>query len=308
LKPLSEIGLTFFVAGAARSGTTSLHRYLAQHPDVFLPPNKPRFLVLMEDSWGWKGPGDAGLLQNSTKSVSAYASLYATRQNERAVGDVSTPYLYNVSTAVRLREAFPTAKVVVLLRNPADRAYSAFQIQRRRGLEPLADFEAALDAEAERIEAGWSYAWHYRSMGFYGEQLQRYYDVFPREQILVATHDELRTNALSLTQTCYRFLDVDDMFAPDTSVVHNPSGVSRIPFVDRALLQPTRLRQLVRRVVPRRIRRRAGRSEALSSVMNKNLHKPELPGASRRKLLDSYQKDIERLQLLTGLDLTDWYS
>ena len=83
-------------------------------------------------------------------------------------------------------------------------------MNRQRDLEPEGTFEKAVDEENDRIQQGWGWDWHYLSLGRYAEQLRRYYDRFPKENILVVLHDEFVTEQQAVIQKIYRFIGVDD--------------------------------------------------------------------------------------------------
>lgn len=300
--------LSFFVIGAARSGTTSLHRYLAQHPALFLPPMKPRYLALLDQDGPWPGPGDADLWRNSIREEAAYRALFAGVRPGQVAGEVSTLYLYAPPVAGRIRDAFPRARLIALLRNPADRAFSAYQTMRRRGLEPLDDFEAALAAEPDRIARGWSFAWHYRRVGAYHEQLTRYTALFPPEQLRVHLFDDFARDPLAVVQDCFRFLGVDDGFRPDVSVVHNVSGAPRSRLLETLLARPNPLRSLARAVLPLSVRRRLGQAPAAARMQARNTRPVALSPALRKALTRDFREDILRLQNLLRRDLSAWLS
>ncbi len=298
--------LTFFLVGAARSGTTSLQQYIRQHPDAFLPAVKSRHFAIKHLEGMWAGPGDGELRRNSATTASEFAALYHEYAGETQVGDAAGLYLYTAGVAEELADRYSEARIVAILRNPVERAFSAYNIMRRRGLEPIETFADALDVEADRIASGWSFAWHYTRAGRYGEQLARYFSAFPREQILVLKYDDLQRDPLATTQHVYRFLGLDPGFGPDTRTIHNPSGASRIPALDRIVLHPGVVRKIARRMLPRRVRQAVARSRALTSAVSTNLRKPELSQMDRKTLSEVFRRDIESAQQLSRLDLSGW--
>ena len=114
---------------------------------------------------------------------------------------------------------------MAVLRNPIDRAYSHYLHLLRAGREPLRDFRAALEAEAERREAGWEWSWHYTRMGFYHEQLTRYLEYFDRDQLSIYLFDDFKDDNLAVTQDVYRAIGVDETFRPSDSIAHAKTGV-----------------------------------------------------------------------------------
>jgi hypothetical protein len=117
-------------------------------------------------------------------------------------------------------------KLIAILREPAERAYPNFLYLSRDGKEPFSDFARALGAEEDRIQNNWAPIWHYKRKGFYYAQLKRYYEVFEREQIRVYLYEEdLNGDPVGVLRDAYRFLGVDDVFAPDISMRYNVSGL-----------------------------------------------------------------------------------
>src|SRR5918994_33933 len=185
----------FFIVGAQKAGTTSLYHYLNQHPDVFMSPRKEPFFFdrelnahgeVVKQEFG--GPGD----QQAPKYVNIreYEALFAGAKGEKAIGEASPLYIYAPGTAERIKRYVPEAKLIALLRNPADRAYSAFLHAVRIGREPLSDFAQALREEDDRIWYNWHYQFHYRNRGLYYAQLKRYFEVFGREKVGIWLYED----------------------------------------------------------------------------------------------------------------------
>lgn len=213
----------FLIIGAAKAGTTSLYRYLDQHPQIYMSPIKePNFFALEGQPLDFCGPGDAQYIRRfSVTDPDAYEALFAGVRDEVAVGEASALYLYSPAAPVNICHYAPQMKLIAILRHPVERAYSAFLHLLRDEREPLTDFSCALGAEETRVRRGWEHIWHYRRMGFYAEQLWRYYRHFGRDQIRVYRYEELRDEPERLTADIFEFLGVDPSFTPDMSVRHN---------------------------------------------------------------------------------------
>jgi hypothetical protein len=177
----------FLVIGAQKAGTTALYAYLRWHPGITGPSWKE---VSFFDRHWWRGE-------------SWYRGHFPLRSRGRLVGEASPSYLFHPLAPERARAVVPDARLVALLRDPVDRAYSQYQHEVALGREPLS-FEDALAAEEERTSGeverlladprAFSRAWWdhtYAARGLYAEQLERWLSVFPREQLLVVTTDEL---------------------------------------------------------------------------------------------------------------------
>ena len=169
----------FFVIGAGKAGTTSLYYYLKQHPEIFMSRFKePKFFALEGHTLDFKGPYDDRICRGTTTDLVDYLQLFEQVKEESAIGEASTIYLGDARAPGAIAHRVPDAKVVAILRHPAERAFSAFQHLLRDGYEPLSSFEEALDAEPQRAADGWYVQYNYKGRGFYGRHLQRYFDRF----------------------------------------------------------------------------------------------------------------------------------
>ena len=184
----------FFVIGAPKAGTTALHAALARHPELYLSPVKePKFFLVRRCPAG-AHPRPRRRAQRAGVDLAARPVRGAVR---RRAGRARCAARARRSTCTtrrrtpRIRALVPEAKLIAVVRDPIDRAYSNWMHLWSDGLEPIADFEAACDAECDRITAGWGLFWHYRRLGLYGEQLEHLLTCFPREQVHVLRYREL---------------------------------------------------------------------------------------------------------------------
>src|SRR5215203_3559900 len=166
----------FLIIGAMKSGTTALYYYLEQHPEIYMSPVKePNFF----SSQGQQNAVDA------VTNIGAYQHLFKGASDEKAIGEASHSYLYEPGAATAIRRYIPEAKLIAILRNPIERAYSHFLHMVRSGTEPLDDFTQALqEKEAVGVHKERTFQ-DYIGRGLYYEQLRRYFGTFPREQVKV---------------------------------------------------------------------------------------------------------------------------
>jgi hypothetical protein len=293
----------FLVIGAAKSGTTSLYHYLKQHPEVFMSPVKePLFFAAEGGTIEYAGPDGRLVSRPANKGavteIGAYERLFDGVTDEKAVGEVSPMYLYVPKAPERIQHRIPSAKLVAVLRNPVERAYSAYLQRDREGREPLSDFREALRAEEGRMRDGWGLGYHYKARGLYHEQLLRYHEAFGRGSVRVYLYEDLNESPAAIAKDAFRYLGVDDTFAPDTSRRHNAAGVPRNAAV----------RALVRRMRPVTLALRPVlRSGPLQKVKRGAFGKPPpMPEETRRELIEYYREDVLKLQDLIGRDLSGW--
>ncbi len=226
----------FLVIGAAKSGTTAVYDYLGMHPDIYMSPLKEtNFLALEGHPLDFRGPGDAEYVGKwAITTLEKYCEQFKGVTTERAVGEASPLYMYDPDGVVidRIKRYVPQSRFIALLRHPAERAHSAFVHCIRDGREPIPHFADALAADC-RVAEGWEHVWHYTRMGYYGRQLQRYYEAFGADRIRVHLYGEFKSHPLEVMQDLYRFLDVDDGFVPDMRIRPNSAlelGDRKPPF------------------------------------------------------------------------------
>jgi LPS sulfotransferase NodH len=215
----------FFIVGAARSGTTSLDRYLSQHPEIFITSRKDAHFFATEH-FPRTGTGDEVMNRKIMRDKAEYTQLFAGVTVEKAIGESSAFYLCLSGTAERIAHAVPNAKIIMILREPVARAYSSYMLLARDGRETLS-FEEGLSREAERKQQGFEPMWWYRELSLYSSQVQRYLDVFGRDQVKVLLYDELFTNPGQALREVFAFLGVNDDVAINTSVRYNVSGLPK---------------------------------------------------------------------------------
>jgi len=300
--PVSRGFPSFIVIGAAKAGTTSLYRYLGQHPDIFMSPVKePRFFALEGHPLDFRGPGDERVKEKTVTTLEAYRKLFDGVRNERAAGEASVVYLHHEGAPARIAQHVPDVKLIAMVRHPVDRAYSGYLYHRRDGWEPLDRFEDALREEPRRLAAGWYYAWGYRDQGFYYRSLSRYFERFDRQRIRIYLYDDFSRDPRAVLADMFRFLEVDDRFEPDVSMRHNPSGQPRSPRIQRFLTRRHPLKEAVKRIIPEDWGHRL-----ISFVMPANLDRPALAPETRAEMIEGYREDTARLEDLIGRDLSAW--
>jgi hypothetical protein len=291
----------FLIIGAAKSGTTALYHYLRQHPQVYMCPQKEtNFFAYGEQKVRFTGPRDANDSDFIITTLESYMAQFEAASNESAIGEASPWYLYSTDAAANISRRIPDAKLIAVLRNPVDRAFSSYLHVFKDGRESLS-FEEGLIAEEDRIARGWEPIWHYQRVGLYAEQVKRFLSLFGRDQIRFYLYDDFLEDPDRLLVDIYQFLGVDPGFVADTSVRPNASGVPRNQLLGRLLLQPNRLKEAIKPLIPSPLR-----YELSQRLSQRLLEKPPLGEETRKKLLSSYKNDILLLQNLVGRDLSMW--
>lgn len=292
----------FVLAGAAKSGTTSLVHYLRQHPDVFVSRHKePHYFLFKDDPPAFRGPGDDSANGTYVTDESDYSKCFDSVRNESAVGEASVFYLYQPRSIHNALEHNPDMRIVLILRDPVDRAYSAYSHLVRDGRETL-DFASALDAEPARACDNWEYCWHYEAVSRYATQLAEVKALVPPSQLCVVLYEDLRRSPDAVVREIYRFLGVDESFSPNTSLRLNASGQPRSQVINRLIhAGEHRWKTPLQRVIPHRLG-----VWAKETLRNANLRESRVPQVDRRRLAARLAKDVVHLEGLLGRPLDDW--
>lgn len=289
----------FLVVGAAKCGTTSLYYYLKQHPDIYLSERKEgRFLSGLKGTF--TGPGDSSLNESIIESLDDYTKLFENVADEKMIGDISPEYLYYYDKTIRnIKQILGDVKIIIILRNPLDRAYSAYQHMRRDGRETLT-FEEACVHEDIRLEKGWEHLWAYTKGSYYFSAVKAYMENF--SQVKVLLFDDLKRDALQTVWEICDFLDVDKNFQPETGEKYNYSGIPRNQVLDRFFRNPGILsKMIVRNVIPRSLI-----DKIKKSIYRFSLKKTSLDKKVRAEMLRKYEYDIAHLGRLLERDLSFW--
>lgn len=294
----------FLVIGAGKSGTTSLYFYLAQHPEIYLSPIKEvNFLAVEGHPPLFQGLRDEREAKAcfSITTLEQYCKLFSGVSNEKAVGEISPYYLYSETAPERIYHYTPDAKLIAILRNPVDRAYSNYLHLLRDGREPLPRFDDALKAEELRIENNWSPSWFYRSSGYYYKFLSRYFERFDSHQIKIWLFEDYVTDPEKVVQEIFKFLGVDPTFIPDTTERYNISGIPKYRILHSLITKSRSIKSLVKPFMSKQL------IKVFTDLRNSNLEKPPAMSLElRRELVEEYRTDIIQLQDLIQRDLSAW--
>jgi hypothetical protein len=296
----------FLIAGVPKAGTTALHAALSPHPGLYLSKVKePKFFLSDGPPPAEGGPGDVQTYQEHVWRRADYEALFAPAPAGTLRGEATPFYLYDLAAHDRIKNLTPNAKLILLLRDPVDRAHSNWTHLWNAGLEPEPDFLTACRAEEERKAAGWADFWHYIGLGRYGRQVQHLYEVFPREQVLLLRYRDLKdAPATTLDRVC-DFLGV------------RTGALRAIPRenVNRHVVEYNAINRVLRGVlrvggrfghrfpVPLRL---AGRGPLLTMLHRKQGNRPVTAPLERAALLPLFADDIALLQDVTGQRYDDW--
>jgi len=293
---------TFIGIGPARCGTTSVYYYLRQHPQIFMSPIKePHYFTYQA------APADFGagrlILNHPVKSRAQYDDLFKKSGGAAATGEISPSYFWGAGVADAIHAALPEVRLFCILRDPAERAYSAYRHYFSRGTE-MRSLEQALSQELESpTEFPRAATNYYVRAGYYARQLAPYLERFGRQQLKILFYEDLEASASQFMRELFDFIGVDPDFPVDTSSRFNTSSMHTTERGIRALGVWRAWKQL-RRLVPQRLYYWLYRG--YSASLTAAVPVPSMPTELRGRLIDAYAADIRALQALTGRDLSRW--
>jgi len=302
----------FLIIGAAKGGTTSLYAYLSQHPQVFMSvPKEPSFFGNEGTDGLFNGPHDEDRAYHSRviTTFADYAALFRNVTDQNAIGEASVYSLYLPSAPEQIRKYVPEATLFAVLRNPADRAYSAYLHVIRQARERLS-FAAALEQEPERIRQKWNPLWHFKAMGFYYEQVKRYYDTFGSSRVHIYLYEDFQKDPLGIVKEVLEILGLNTSFTPDMSRRYKKSYVPKYPAAEKFLHQSKIKLQFAKQRWPKPLRWRVTYMERLiDRIAEPNrMAPPPMQEDVRASLLSDYRDDILKLGDLLRRDLSHWCS
>ena len=293
----------FFVAGAPKAGTTAVHVALARHPSLYMSAVKePKFFLTDGPPPTRGGPGDVQTYREHVWRRDDYEALFDAAPAGTLRGESTPFYLYNRDAQRRIRALVPDARLIVILRDPVERAHSNWTHLWSAGLDPVGDFVLACAEEERRIAAGWADFWHYTALGRYGEQLEHLYSVFPEDQVFVFRYRALVEQPTRVLDQICAFLGVPQGVlteVPRENVTAHPEGSLR----HRSMAKITRMSAAAASVLPH-----AGRlTSSLERVLQRDSPpRQPLTWAQRQTLLPRFEADIRLLEVITGDDFSDW--
>jgi len=281
----------FYVVGAPKCGTTSIWAYLRKHPQVFLPKFKePSYFISAPPL---SGPQDA----HCNGNLERYQDLYRNASGYKAVGDCSPGYLLDRVSAQRIHEVCPDARIVIILRDPVERAYSHYYIFALLGKEKASFFEAVKrDNSASLVPGAPANNYLYLDTGFYYEQVLRYIDTFGRDQVGIYLFEDLEKDPSSVMTAICKHIGVDPtrLDADELAQVHNAGRVPRAKWLYDAV-RSTFSYKLRRKIIPESVR-----LWLRSTPLLYKRDKPPRDERAAKYLQSVYEPDLCKLEELLG--------
>jgi Sulfotransferase family len=295
----------FLIAGVPKAGTTALHAALSRHPGLYLSAIKePKFFLTDGPPPTKGGPGDALTYREHVWERDRYEALFDAAPPGAPRGEATPLYLYDPDAMRRIHRLIPDVKLIVVIRDPVERAHSNWTHLWSAGLEPVGDFVLACAEEERRIAAGWASFWHYTGLGRYGAQLDHAFSLFAREQVLVLRYRRLIDDPAGTLSTICGFLGVDTGVLseiPRENVTAHPEQT----VAHRAVSLGMRASAAVGRRLPGSAATAA--THQLERFLQRGRRERQpLSWEQRQAILPKFTADIKLLETVLGEDFSDW--
>jgi hypothetical protein len=306
----------FFIVGAPKAGTTSLYHYLDQHPQIYMSAIKePHFFAaeFREENFATEirsliarearetrrflsGPMRENRFGGIVADWEDYVRLFANANQESALGEASVCYLWSPTAPERIANKFPEAKMVVMLRDPADRAFSQYLHGLGNGAIRWS-FREHIQRNLRHRSGQLSIHYPFLEFGLYSEQLSRYLKRFGRN-VWVGFHQDFQCRPLEVIRNICRFLGVDPAFSPGMACHHLEAQVPRTSAI--GWLKRSGTWQAAARITPSRLR------PLFRTALMRSPRSTRLDSEDRFYLRDFYREDIHKLASLLNRDLDEW--
>jgi len=291
----------FLIVGAAKAATTSVHEYLKQHPDIYMTDIKePCFFTFYnEDPPSFSNGGRVKFTHNQHD----YDKLFKGSELKKIKGESSTPYLFfHKKTINNIKKIVPNyrkIKILIILRNPVDRAYSQYTMKVRDVVENLS-FEEAIKREDERRKDNAHFDFFYLSRGFYYEQVKDYLENFDNVKIMF--YDDFKNNRERFLSDILLFLGLNRIkFYPIEK--QNVSGIPKLKWLNSLIFSRSIIGTAISIFLSTKLKRRLK-----NKVVNFNIRTPpKMNSDTRSMVVNSYKKDIKKLEKLIDKDLSYWH-
>lgn len=284
---------SFFVVGAAKSGTTALWNYFQQHPDIFVTNDiSIKELGYFSNQYG-------------ITDENQYKKYFSGATENQIIGEVTHAYLTSEESAHWIKKEIPQAKIIIILRNPIDRSYSLYNWMIMEGYENASSFKKALKLEKERLHNSngllhsFNQNYYYLESGLYYNQVKRYLDIFGKTNVLILAYEEFNKNQLFYMNNIYTFLGVSTLSVLDNQRVNKSKSVFSIKmqYLFRKLLNKYYNRPRIKKFILK-----------LMKINTVNKKPNKLSHNLRNELKIKYEKDVSLLSNLCNYDFTElWF-
>jgi len=291
----------FIISGFPKCGTTSLHYYLAEHPEIFMPKQKElHFFTNKILSRQTAGNGDKLALKTHIRNFNEYSKFFSPENKHKAVGETSPSYINYPELFNEIKNSLSSPKIIVLVRDPIKRAYSNYLHLVREDREQLS-FEKAIKDEEKRKKLQFSDFWYYKFNSSYYEKVVKAKEVFPK--VLILTQEELTLKPEETIKKTYEFLEVNSDFRPTLlNKRYNPGGAYKNNIITRTIFKPSKIKSFIKR----KISVKPWMKDILNAIIRKYKTKPKaINKKTEQELKKFFRKDVKSLEKI-GVETKLW--
>ena len=277
-----------FIVGAPKAGTTSLFHYLDAHPDIRMSSEKE------PDYFSDKELLEQGLYYGGSRidTLEKYNKLFSEKKEKGIMGEASVSYLFYPKVPLRIKAYNPKSKIIIMLRNPVERAFSHYLMDYRLGLT-----SESFESEFNKKE-GLNFQ-QYFLLGNYFSQIKRYLEVFGRESIHIVWYSDFKKNSEKEVEDVFNFIGVDDSFKIDFKTIHNSFTMPKNNFI-RKIYSAVWFRKFLIFMFPSAL------IKGVRSVLFTEGDKPKLQEDLKKRIQLYYQNEVQQLEQILTVNLDRW--
>jgi len=294
----------FLVVGFPKCGSTSLHYFLDVHPEIFMPEQKEiHFFSYDKVNPLNKGPKDKHVKKLQIGKFKDYKKLFKPIEDIQLAGEVSPSYVnYPKDCIPKIKETLGNPKIIIILRDPIDRAYSNYLHLYREKRETLGFYDA-LKEEEKRKQLGYSDFWYYRFNSDYYEKVVAYNDAF--KEILIVEAEQLKANTKKTMSKVYKFIGVSEDFEPENiDKSYNEGGLYKSNLITDFFFQQSKARDIARKIIPAKRSMKHLKQKIISKYKQEA---PEIDVRAKLFLIDSLKTDTKKLKETFNLTCMNWH-
>jgi hypothetical protein len=283
----------FFIVGVPKAGTTSLYHYLNEHPEINMSSQKE------PDYFSDADVQNEGMYygKNRIDTIKKYHGLFDNNSESKLKGEASVSYLFYKNVPQKIKRYNPDAKIIIMLRDPIDRAFSHYLMDYRLGL--VSDsFEDIIDRKSVHKNAKLFYQ-QYIELSEYANQVKRYLDVFDGKEILFIEYEDLKMDVLGIVRKTYLFLGVNQVYEPDVNKKHNTYTMPKNSII-RFIYSFVILRNILAFFFSKNLVNR------IRAALFKNDKKPVLLDETRNRFKQLFANDVNVLGKVLNKNFSRW--
>ena len=269
----------FFIVGAPKAGTTSLYYYLLEVPQIYLSPVKePRFF----------NSKHVHINSQKISEQKKYLELFKDVKKEIAIGEASTSYLEDPETPFLIQKAIPNARIIIILRDPVERAYSHYQMEILAKATNL-PFEKIIRMDSNSLKKN-PHLQGILQPGFYSESVKRYLEIFGTKQVKILVFEDFIVNTKERVEEIIQFLNIDHQIKNFKSEIHHAPTMDRIP-----ILQNFYENKIVLKIA-RSLLSPSTRWYLNEKIFSKNVPRSKMLEKDKIFLQNLYREDVQKLR------------